>query len=102
MKQTKICIYTIALLCMCLTLSFLLFHFNSPYKEEQSNTNIDAALHTEALKTYILNVSTKKIHKDDCGTATLIDPQNRKIYRGDIVPLFEKGYTYCGNCFRGY
>ncbi len=48
---------------------------------------------------YIINLRSKKIHKLDCGTATLINEENRDEYVGDIRELFEVGYTVCGNCF---
>ena len=51
-------------------------------------------------ETYILNTRTKKIHKDSCGTASLILPENREEYKEDIGALYKKGYTKCGNCFK--
>ena len=50
--------------------------------------------------TYVLNINSKKIHKTTCGTGDLILPENRKIFKGEIMDLFEQGYTKCGNCFR--
>lgn len=52
------------------------------------------------IATYILNVKSKKIHKVTCGTGNLMLPENRKTYEGDIVDLFDQGYTKCGNCFK--
>ena len=50
--------------------------------------------------TYVLNTSSKKIHKSTCGTGDLIAPENRQTFRGNIEKLFKQGYTKCGNCFR--
>ena len=49
--------------------------------------------------TYVLNVRTKKIHKETCGTAERINAENKERYSGEIEDLFVKGYTVCGNCF---
>ena len=49
---------------------------------------------------YIININSKKVHKEDCGTATLILQKNKKYYVGELEDLFKKGYTKCGNCFR--
>ncbi len=50
--------------------------------------------------TYLLNTSSKKIHKTNCGTANLMSAKNRKVYKCNVEDLFQQGYTYCGNCFK--
>ena len=54
----------------------------------------------ETSEKYILNISSKKIHKEDCGTAKLMLEKNRREYFGEKEDLLRKGYTTCGNCFR--
>lgn len=49
--------------------------------------------------TYLLNVSSKKIHYIHCGTGQRTKEKNRDYFTGDIDDLFTKGYTVCGNCF---
>lgn len=57
--------------------------------------------YTEAVEeAYILNTRSKKIHKTTCGTAALIHEENRRGYEGNPEPLFEEGYSYCGNCYK--
>lgn len=48
---------------------------------------------------YILNTSSKKIHKPTCGNAATISPANRKETSETLEELLDKGYTTCGNCF---
>ena len=50
--------------------------------------------------TYVLNINSKKIHTTTCGTGKTILPRNKKIYKGDVMYLYQQGYTKCGNCFR--
>ena len=47
---------------------------------------------------YILNKSSKKIHKDSCPNAAIINQSNREEYTGDIQDLLDDGYTGCGTC----
>lgn len=48
--------------------------------------------------TYVLNTSSKKIHKPDCGGLKNTKDENKKNYTGDIQTLLDQGYTKCGNC----
>ena len=48
---------------------------------------------------YILNTKSRKIHKATCGTASLMLPEKRQEFCGEIETLFDLGYTTCGNCF---
>lgn len=47
---------------------------------------------------YILNVSSKKIHTADCGSAKTISDKNKEYYSGDIEDLKKDGYTAAGCC----
>lgn len=48
--------------------------------------------------TYILNTSSHKFHKPDCGSVNAISPANKKRYTGDRADLIEQGYQPCGTC----
>ena len=63
--------------------------------DKKEYTDVDSGIKTQ----YILNTNSKKIHKENCGTATLIHAKNRKQYEGEIEYLLNRGYTVCGNCF---
>ena len=53
----------------------------------------------EAEGTYVLNVSSKRIHMPYCSSVTDMKEENRKDYTGATAPLLEQGYTTCGSCF---
>lgn len=48
--------------------------------------------------TYILNTSSKKIHKVTCTYAITMNEENKSEYNGDINDLIEQGYSRCGTC----
>ncbi len=50
--------------------------------------------------TYILNTSSKKIHLPSCSAVEDTAAHNRRTFTGDPDTLLEKGYDYCGTCFR--
>lgn len=53
----------------------------------------------ETKNTYIINKSTKKIHKEDCRYATDIKEENKEVYTGALDDLLSDGYfTTCGTC----
>lgn len=51
---------------------------------------------------YILNLSSKKIHRPDCGTAATISADNKAYSNLSVAELMKKGYTPCGNCMKEY
>lgn len=48
--------------------------------------------------TYILNTSSRKFHKPDCGSVETINPSNKKSYTGTREELINQGYEACGKC----
>lgn len=48
--------------------------------------------------TYILNTSSRKFHKPDCGSVETISPSNKKSYTGTREELINQGYEACGKC----
>ena len=49
---------------------------------------------------YVLNTSSKKIHKPTCSGAKNMSENNKKT--GSVTELksyLNDGYEYCGNCF---
>lgn len=49
-------------------------------------------------RTYILNTSSRKFHKPDCGSVETISPSNKKSYTGTREELINQGYEACGKC----
>ena len=47
---------------------------------------------------YVLNTSSKKFHKSDCGSAASIAESNREEKETTREALIEDGYTPCGVC----
>lgn len=53
---------------------------------------------TAASDTYILNTSSKKFHKPDCGSVNTIKDANKETYQGSREELINQGYQACGQC----
>ena len=47
---------------------------------------------------YILNISSKKIHLPECGSATKMKEENKQEFYGDLEELIAAGYSPCGSC----
>lgn len=63
-----------------------------------NNVNNDINSGYEEENTYILNESSKKIHRPDCSGAEGISSKNKKEFKGNIEELLKKGYSVCGIC----
>lgn len=48
---------------------------------------------------YVLNTSSKKIHKPHCASVSDMSPKNRRDYEGSLDPLLARGYDKCKACF---
>lgn len=50
---------------------------------------------------YVLNTSSKKIHKPTCSGATGMSEKNKKTVKGaELKQYLNQGYEYCGTCFK--
>ena len=48
---------------------------------------------------FVLNTSSKKIHKPTCSGATGMSEKNKQVIQGkDIKYYVQQGYEYCGIC----
>ncbi|MBQ8288994.1 MAG: MBL fold metallo-hydrolase [Clostridia bacterium] len=47
---------------------------------------------------WVLNTSSKKIHREDCASAKSISEQNRAASNKSVSELVAEGYTACGSC----
>ena len=60
---------------------------------ENDDTNVDNNAK------YVLNTSSKKIHKPDCSGATSMNEKNKQVVKGkDLKYYLQQGYEYCGVC----
>ncbi len=48
--------------------------------------------------TYVLNTLRNKFHRESCDSVKTMNPNNKKIYKGDRQKLIDDGYTPCGSC----
>ncbi len=48
--------------------------------------------------TYVLNTSSKRIHKPNCASVSSIHENNKQLYSGDKETLLADGYSACGSC----
>lgn len=58
----------------------------------------DASASGTGTEEYILNTSSRKFHKPDCGSVETISPSNKKSYTGSRDELIKQGYEACGKC----
>lgn len=49
---------------------------------------------------FILNTSSKKVHRKECSNIKSIKDKNKEIYYGNIDVLLENGYDTCNDCFK--
>lgn len=64
---------------------------------DESHENEDSDVDNNAQ--YVLNTSSKKIHKPDCSGATGMNEKNKQVVKGkDIKYYLQQGYEYCGVC----
>ncbi len=61
------------------------------YTLESENYNIES--------TYILNTSSKKVHKKECSDIKDIKEKNKETYSGILQVLIDNGYDTCKACF---
>lgn len=47
---------------------------------------------------WVLNTSSKKIHRPDCGSVATISEGNKDFSSDSIAMLIQEGYTTCGSC----
>ena len=49
---------------------------------------------------FVLNTSSKKVHKPTCSGATGMSEKNKKTIKGtELQQYLDQGYEYCGTCF---
>ena len=68
------------------------------YATGDSWASDEAPADTSKESTYILNTSSRKFHKPDCGSVETISPSNKKSYTGTREELINQGYEACGKC----
>ena len=68
------------------------------YATGDSWASDEAPSDTNKESTYILNTSSRKFHKPDCGSVETISPSNKKSYTGTREELINQGYEACGKC----
>ncbi len=66
-------------------------HVDEEYKEEQDDINSSQ---------FVLNTSSKKIHKPTCSGVSSMSESNKKTVKGtELQQYLDQGYEYCGTCF---
>ena len=68
------------------------------YATGDSWASDEAPSDTSQESTYILNTSSRKFHKPNCGSVETISPSNKKSYTGTREELINQGYEACGKC----
>ena len=64
----------------------------------EAPTNNSSTSESTDSNTYVLNISSKKIHKPTCGGLANTKEENKKTYTGDIQILLDEGYEKCKTC----
>lgn len=75
------------------------------YEERTTAPQAEASvqtIETEPAFDYVLNTSSKKIHRPDCRYAESLKAENRaEASEGQLPGLLADGYTYCSVCCGG-
>ena len=59
-----------------------------------TSTTVDS----DEVKTYTVNIKSKKFHKPDCDGAKKTNAANKKQYKGTRQSLISNGYSPCKKC----
>ncbi len=72
------------------------------YADGTSRADLNSGLskddNEDTAQAYVLNKSSKKIHKPECSSATDMKEENKEVFTGDINEKINEGYTACGSC----
>lgn len=63
--------------------------------EKENNTEKDTDR-----QNYVLNINSKKIHKENCIYVKDISAKNKKVYIGLLEDLIKENYETCKSCFK--
>ena len=71
-------------------------------KPEAPKEELDPTVGDDEVATYVLNTSSKRIHKPSCSSVTDMAEHNKSEYTGSINDLLASDgeYVKCGSCFR--
>ena len=53
---------------------------------------------SQSKQSFVLNLSSKKIHRPDCNSIDSIKEENKKVFTGSLSELTSQGYSACGIC----
>lgn len=79
-------------------------NYSTGDNEADANTSSDYTNSTSTtvdsteVKTYIVNIKSKKFHNPDCEGAKKMNASNKKQYKGTRQSLISNGYTPCQKC----
>ena len=71
---------------------------SSSKNEAASGSKKPAGTQNAAEQTFVLNTSSKKVHRPTCGSVNTISAQNKKTYTGSYAVLEQQGYSPCKRC----
>ena len=77
---------------------------NAPDKKYTAKSNVSGnkskaiISREDTVRTYILNVSSKKFHLPSCDAVNKMKPKNKTTYKGTRSSLTKNGYNPCGIC----
>ena len=71
---------------------------NTEQTAEETESDTEIQTESKGEKTYVLNVSTKKIHCPDCSSVSKTSEANKREYTGDLTSVEAQGYSRCGIC----
>lgn len=66
--------------------------------DDEAASASDSTSEDDETTEYVLNTSSKKFHKPDCGGVKSMNEQNKKTTSKSRQQLIDEGYTPCGTC----
>ncbi len=73
---------------------------NTVFPEEDGDEAENGIPNSGEVASYVLNTSSKRVHKPTCGSVKDMSESNKEEYTGTLDDLLADGYVACGSCLK--
>ena len=70
----------------------------NPPSEPENDESSDTGSSEMEIHTYVLNIKSRKYHKESCSGVASMSEANKQIFTGTEDEVVGLGYTPCGTC----
>lgn len=98
-QKTLFTIFLILLLlCVFCSLTIYIFYKDELYKPQISDIKNCETFEKNNYETYIINIKSRKYHKETCRYINCMNEENKEIFQGSTDELKNKCFKPCKNC----